>query len=115
MAPTIVYLDDKPVILAGSPGGSRIPEYVAQSLLAILTFDQDVAMAAALPHVSQRNRGGIALEPETRDSIQQGLAQRGHEIEVRPMTSGLHLIQVMTDGTLQGGADPRREGIALGQ
>jgi len=115
MAPTIVYQDDKPVILAGSPGGSRIPEYVAQSLLGMLAFDLDAAAATALPHVSHRNRGGVTLEPEIADSIQQGLAQRGHEIELRPMTSGLHLIQVMTDGTLQGGADPRREGIALGQ
>lgn len=115
MAPTIVYQDDNPVVLAGSPGGSRIPEYVAQSLLGMIAFDLDAAAAAALPHVSHRNRGGVALEPEIGRYIQEGLARRGHEIEVRPMTSGLHLIQIMTDGTIQGGADPRREGVAVGR
>ena len=115
MAPTIAYLDDKPVVLAGSPGGSRIPEYVAQSLLVMLAFEGDPAMAAALPHVSQRNRGSVAIEPGIPTNIREGLIRRGHAVEEKDMTSGLHLILITSDGTLQGGADPRREGLAIGR
>ncbi|MEM7060549.1 MAG: gamma-glutamyltransferase [Pseudomonadota bacterium] len=115
MAPTMVYQDDALVVLAGSPGGSRIPEYVAQSLLAVLGFDLDPAEAAALPHVSHRNRGGLAVEPEIGATIRDGLAARGHQVEERPMTSGLHLIRIGPNGVLEGGADPRREGVAIGR
>ena len=115
MAPTIAYLDNKPVALTGSPGGGRIPEYVAQSLVAMLAFEADPATAAALPHVSQRNRGTVALEPGMPTAIAAGLKALGHETEAAEMTSGLHIIRILPDGTLMGGADPRREGVAIGR
>ena len=115
MAPTIAYLEDKVVALTGSPGGSRIPEYVAQSLIAMLAFDRDAAEAAAIPHVSQRNRGSVAVEPHIAPAIKEGLAERGHEVEEREMTSGLGIILIRGDGMFQGGADPRREGLAIGR
>ena len=115
MAPTIAYLDNKPVALTGSPGGGRIPEYVAQSLVAMLAFEADPATAAALPHVSQRNRGTVSLESGMPAAIADGLEALGHETEEAEMTSGLHIIRILPDGTLMGGADPRREGVAIGR
>ena len=115
MAPTIAYLDGKPIALTGSPGGGRIPEYVAQSLFAMLAFEADPATAAALPHVSQRNRGTVALEPGMPATVVEGLKALGHETEEAEMTSGLHIIRILPDGTLLGGADPRREGTAFGR
>lgn len=115
MAPTLVLEGARLVALAGSPGGSRIPEYVAQSLVGMLSLGLDPAAAAALPHVSQRNRGSVVLEPHMPAAVRDGLAERGHVVETRAMTSGLHLIRILEDGTLQGGADPRREGLALGR
>ena len=103
------------MILTGSPGGSRIPEYVAQNLLGMLMFDLDPAEAAALPHVSQRNRGSVALEPGMSEAIVEGLTEKGHVIEMKDMNSGVHTIVVKQDGTLIGGADPRREGVAVGR
>ena len=38
----------------------------------------------------------------------------GHEVGEKAMTSGLHIIRIRPDGTLEGGADPRREGVAVG-
>ena len=114
MAPTIVYLDGRPIALTGSPGGGRIPEYVAQSLVAMLAFGADPAVAAALPHVSQRNRGSVSLEPGTPATVVEGLAALGHEVEEAEMTSGLHIIRISRDGTLAAGVDPRREGAAAG-
>ena len=115
MAPTIAYRDGKPIALTGSPGGGRIPEYVAQSLIAMLVFGADPAAAAALPHVSQRNRGTVALEPGMPAAIVEGLAALGHKIERAEMASGLHIVRIAPDGTLLGGADPRREGAAIGR
>jgi len=122
MAPTIVYRlasHGQPYVLAGSPGGSRIPEYVAAALVAMLDFGADPAAAGALPHVSQRNRGKLVLEqdahpPALSQALTLALSRLGHEVDEAPMTSGLHIIRIEPDGTLQGGADPRREGVALG-
>lgn len=115
MAPTIVFDDDGPIIVTGSPGGARIPEYVAQNLLAMLRFGLDPAEAAALPHISERNSGVVSLEPMIAPEIAAALAEMGHEIEEAEMTSGIHTIRIREDGALEGGADPRREGIALGR
>ena len=113
MSPTIAYLDGIPIVLTGSPGGSRIPEYVALSLISMLVFDADPATAAALPHASHRNRGSIAVEPGMPADVVKGLEALGHEVEFSEMTSGLHVIQILPDGIL-GGSDPRREGAAIG-
>lgn len=115
MSPTIVLKDGNPVILTGSPGGSRIPEYVAQNLVGMLMFGLDPAQAAALPHVSQRNRGSVALEPGTPEAISTGLVARGHQVETKNQNSGVHTIMIGENGDLMGGADPRREGVAIGR
>ncbi len=115
MAPAIAYLDGNPVAVTGSPGGGRIPEYVAQSLIAMLAFEADPAIAAALPHVSHRNRGIVAFEPGMRATVVEGLEALGHQTEEAEMTSGLHSIRILPDGTLLGSADPRREGVAVGR
>lgn len=114
MSPTIVFQDDRPVVLTGSPGGSRIPEYVAQNLLGMLVLGLDPAAAAAMPHVSQRNSGTVTLEAGTAPAIVEGLQAMGHRTDAADLNSGVHTIHVLPDGTLQGGADPRREGIGLG-
>jgi gamma-glutamyltranspeptidase/glutathione hydrolase len=117
MSPTIVYRLETPgraYILAGSPGGSRIPEYVAGALVAMLDFGADPAAAAALAHVSQRNGAKLVLELDAHPrGLGEALAAMGHVVGTTAMTSGLHIIRNLPGGTLEGGADPRREGIAL--
>ena len=116
MAPTIVYgPDDRPAIVAGSPGGSRIIGYVAQALTAMIDFDLDPQAAAELPHVLNRN-GPTEIEAGTgAEALITGLGLLGDQTATAEMTSGLNLIRIRPDGTLQGGSDPRREGIAAGQ
>lgn len=118
MSPTIVYRlesPDQPYILLGSPGGSRIPEYVVGALVAMLEFGVDPAAAAALGHVSDRNGAELVLETGAFPPVLgEALAAMGHVVGEAEMTSGLHILRVLPDGTIEGGADPRREGVALG-
>ena len=114
MSPTMVLDEDgKPSLLIGSPGGSRIINYVAKSLVAILDWQMDVQSAINLGHFVNRN-GATDLEAGTKaEALVDGLTARGHEVNVRDLNSGLHAIQI-TEADLIGGADPRREGVVLG-
>ena len=114
MSPTLV-LDarGKLALAVGSPGGSRIIGYVVKSLVAALDWGLDIQAAIDLPNVVNRNGATDVEEGEASSALAAGLAALGHEVTVRPLTSGLHGIAVSADG-LSGGADPRREGVALG-
>ncbi len=114
MAPTLVFdADDKLLMVVGSPGGSRIIEYVAKTLVATLDWNMDVQSAIDLGHVVNRN-GGTDLEAGTDAAdLQAALEERGHSVTVRDLNSGLHGIMITENG-LVGGADPRREGTVLG-
>lgn len=113
MAPTIVMKDGAPVLVIGSPGGSRIIGYVAKTIIAHLDWGLNIQEAIALPHLVNRF-GPYDLESET-EAVNLGgaLQEMGFETNTRPLTSGLQAIAIK-DG-LHGGADPRREGISLGE
>ena len=112
MAPTIVLRDGAPVLVIGSPGGSRIIGYVAQSIIAHLDWDMDVQQAVAMPHLVNRF-GTYDIEENTPAAdLESALTAKGFKVKLRGLNSGLHAISI--GETLQGGADPRREGIAIG-
>lgn len=115
MAPTFVFdAAGGLVAVLGSPGGSQIINYVAQSLLALLDWNMDPQAAVSLIHVGSRN-GPTEIEadlPET-ETLADALAARGHEVKRLAMTSGLAVIRI-APGRLEGGADPRREVAAAG-
>ncbi|WP_171133896.1 MULTISPECIES: gamma-glutamyltransferase [unclassified Ruegeria] len=113
MSPTIVLEDGAPVLAIGSPGGSRIIGYVAKSIIAWADWDMDVQQAVMLPHLVNRF-GTYDVEAGTAaEGYSDALAELGYEVNARDLTSGLHAIEI-GEG-LSGGADPRREGIALGE
>ncbi|OAN72462.1 gamma-glutamyltransferase [Rhodobacteraceae bacterium EhC02] len=114
MAPTIVRRDGQPVLVLGSPGGSSIIGYVTSALIAHLDWGMDVQQAVAAGHLL--NRFGIYdLEAGTEaEALADPLRALGYEVRLGAQTSGLHAIAIGPDG-LRGGADPRREGVALGQ
>ena len=113
MSPTIVLQDGAPILVIGSPGGSRIIGYVAQAIIAHLDWDMDVQAAVSMPHLVNRFGTYDLEEGTSATALEAALAQIGYETNIRGLNSGLHAIQI-TD-TLSGGADPRREGIALGE
>jgi gamma-glutamyltranspeptidase/glutathione hydrolase len=119
MSPLLVFdkSDGRLVLSVGSPGGSAIINYVAKVLVATLDWGLDVQQAISLPNFGSRN-GPTELEAgRASPELVEALKARGHDVRVMPQTSGLQGIQrIVTDGRTGwiGGADPRREGIAMG-
>lgn len=115
MAPTIVFDPDGEFFAAtGSPGGSRIIGFVAQSVVALVDWRLSAQQAVDLPHVVNRN-GATDIEAATSlQDLAQELEARGHEVRLVPLTSGLHAIRRHGAG-YDGGADPRREGVVLAE
>lgn len=114
MAPTIVMQDGAPVLAIGSPGGSRIIGYVATAIIAWADWGMDVQQAVAMGHAINRF-GTYDVEVGTRtEGLASELETLGYEVKIGDLNSGLHAIAIAGDG-LRGGADPRREGIALGE
>lgn len=114
MSPTIVFLDGKPVLSAGSPGGSRIINYTAQAIANVLLFGLTPEAAVAVPHIVARNTSVLELEsPGIDASVINALSDQGYRIQSGYQNSGLHLIQL--GSSLEGGADPRREGVVRGE
>ena len=115
MAPTLVFDGEGRVVMAiGSPGGTRIIGFVAKALIASLDWKLDIQKAIDLPNFLNRN-GPLELEKGTKlEGLKPALEAMGHEVKLfsRPQ-SGLHGIRV-TEAGIEGGADKRREGVALG-
>lgn len=126
MAPTMVFdtaANNSVVYLTGSPGGSRIIGYTAQSLVSMIDFGFNPQEACNTPHYQNRN-GNTELEPPRLgittdydyDATESDLTARGHTVVARGgETSGLGIIQVTPEGGFLGGADPRRDGSAGGR
>jgi len=113
MSPTIIMKDDKPYIAIGSPGGSRIIGYVAQAIIAQLDWGMDIQDAISMPHLVNRF-GTFDLEAGTAaEKFKDPLEAMGFKVSIRDLNSGIHGI-ILNNGKLTGGADPRREGIVLG-
>ncbi|MCW5767005.1 MAG: gamma-glutamyltransferase, partial [Phycisphaeraceae bacterium] len=110
MSPTLVFGPSGGLFAAvGSPGGSRIIGYVAQTLIGLVDWDLDMQAAIDMPRVVNRN-GATEIEAGTPlEGLQGRLEGMGHKVEARTLGSGLHGIRVV-EGRPDGGADRRREG-----
>lgn len=115
MSPVLVFDRNGTLVMTvGSPGGSRIPSYVVKTLIAALDWNMPMQQAIDLPNFVNRNRGPTQLEKSPRaDSLKTALERLGHTVRIGGLQSGLHGIRITPAG-LDGGADPRREGVALG-
>ncbi len=131
MAPTMIFAPDGELrMILGSPGGSRIILYVIKSIIAHIDWNANAAEAAAWPNFGSRNgpfeiesgqsapaSANVAGSAFNRSAFYERtrkyLEARGHKIRSGPMTSGAHII-ILKNGVIEGGADPRREGRALG-
>ena len=115
MSPTIVF-DKKGnfLVSVGSPGGPAIIDYVSQILIGILDAKMSPKEAISMPHEINMNGNTLLERSPTSDQLAAQLTAMGHTVQVPQVEgSGLHSIQKVKGGYI-GAADPRRDGIALG-
>ncbi|MDO8777156.1 MAG: gamma-glutamyltransferase family protein [Burkholderiaceae bacterium] len=119
MAPTLIF--DKAsgalVMSAGSPGGAQIIHYTAKAVYGVLNWGLSPQQAINLPNFSSLNGPSILEEKRFPVATIEALKKRGHEVREVNMTSGLQAIaRRQVDGATRwlGGADPRREGVVMG-
>ena len=115
MAPTLVFDRNSGELVAtiGSPGGSQIIEYVNKSLVGLLDWKLNPQDAISLGNFGSRNVDTELEAGRFSPALVQQLQARGHKVALIEMTSGTQIIMRSKDGWV-GGADPRREGTALG-
>jgi gamma-glutamyltranspeptidase/glutathione hydrolase len=112
MSPTIVLKDNKPVLVTGTPGGSRIISAVLQIVVDVLDYKMDVAAAVAAPRLHHQWMPDVVrvergFPQETLDALR----TRGHEV-VEPLgQTSANSIGATPDGLL-GAPDPRTRGAA---
>jgi gamma-glutamyltranspeptidase/glutathione hydrolase len=133
MAPTIVFkvaADGSKgdfVMATGSPGGGTIPQYVLKTLVGTLDWGLDAQQSAGLIDFGASNSptttiGGEHPNVDTsnggaNDPLIAGLKALGHTVSTSAQASGVNtVLRIQRNGTnlLQGGTDPRREGVVLG-
>ncbi|WP_165789572.1 gamma-glutamyltransferase [Billgrantia endophytica] len=116
MSPTLVFDSDSGELIAslGSPGGAAIIHYTAKALVAMLDWGLDAQEALNLPHAITLGGPVVLEEGRFPDSTLQALNELGHDASEGELTSGLQAIERTDDGFF-GGADPRREGVVMGE
>ena len=112
MTPVIVFDETGGVYAAlGSPGGPAIIGYVAKTMIALIDWGLDMQAAIDYPHAVYP-RGEPLMETDGYDpQVIDGLVRMGHPVVVRDLNSGIHGFRRTKDGSLDGGADKRREGV----
>ncbi|SCK22280.1 gamma-glutamyltransferase family protein [Vogesella sp. LIG4] len=116
MSPTLVFdkAGGQVLISAGSPGGAQIIHYTAKTLYAMLNWGMDAQQAISLPNFGASGAPTQLEQGRFPPATVAWLQAHGHEVRETEMTSGLQAIG-RRDGGFFGGADPRREGVVMGE
>lgn len=116
MTPTLVFKDDQPVLITGSPGGSRIITTVLQVISNVIDHAMDIARATAAPRMHHQWRPDrLHLEPGIDEDVIAELKRKGFHVRESRKIGSTQSIRRLPDGTLAGASDPRRVGaLTLG-
>ena len=119
VAPTQTFKDGKFQLSVGTPGGFGILQTTPQMLMNVLEYGMNVQQAIEAPRFKYTLGKHVVMEERFPWHVRRALEMRGHEVEVvesfSRLVGGAQGIQVNQEqGTFQGGADPRRDGGAIG-
>jgi len=114
MSPSIIFDPDGKFFAAvGSPGGRQIIGYVAQAIVNLIDAKLSMPETAAAPRHVNLNGPTLIERGTPLEMLAPALTAMGHQVRAIPFDSGVNGI-LRVDGGYEGGADPRREGVALG-
>ncbi|MEQ1931254.1 MAG: gamma-glutamyltransferase [Parvularculaceae bacterium] len=112
MTPLIVFGDKGEVVAAlGSPGGPAIIGYVAKTLIGVIDWGLPMQAAIDAPNIVYPRGDPILEAGGFNPQIIEGLKRLGHNVGQRELESGVHGFHLKADGSYDGGADKRREGV----
>ena len=119
MAPVQVFREGGLIAALGTPGSYGIPQTTTQMLLNLLVYGMDIQEAIEAPRVRVYVDRTVDAEARIPADVRATLEARGHVIRVLPDYSwvvggGQGVTRDPAIGTLAGGADPRRDGYAMG-
>lgn len=119
MSPTLLLKDGKPYATLGSPGGKRIITTVAEIISNLIDQGMDVQQAINAPKTNNYRGGPFKIESRVSAKAQQGLKKKGHTLKIyKPFDlyfgGAQAVVRNPKTGELHGGADPRRDGVAMG-
>jgi gamma-glutamyltranspeptidase/glutathione hydrolase len=115
MTPTIVLKDNKPFLVAGTPGGTTITTSVFQTLINILEFDMSAEDAVNKPKFHhQWLPDEIFVEADFPQGVRQQLQQMGYKVTQRGAIGRTEVIRINANGTIEGVADKRGDDSAAG-
>ena len=113
MSPTIIFKNNTPIFIIGSPGGSNIIGYTINSIVSLIDWKMNAQEAASVAHAINKF-DTFSLELNTPLSkLAPLLKKMGYKVKLKNFSSGLNIIAI--DDKLYGGSDHRREGIAVGE
>ncbi|MFB2705984.1 gamma-glutamyltransferase [Marinobacter shengliensis] len=109
MSPTVVRKDNRNFLVTGSPGGSRIITTTLQVLMNVIDHNMNIQTAVAAPRIHhQWLPDEIRMEQGISPDTVRLLEAKGHEVTTSTAMGAIQSIMIGEDGTLYGGADPRR-------
>ena len=112
MSPTIVFKDDKPFLVTGSPGGSRIITTVLQIISNVIDHEMNIAEATHAPRIhDQWTPDEIRVEHALNADTVRLLENMGHKVARKAAMGSTQSIMVTPNG-LYGASDPRIEDAA---
>ena len=120
LSPLQVFRDGKHFSALGTPGSWGIQQTSVQFLTNVLDYGMNIQAAIEAPRFRIESAGtGVSIESRVSQSVRQALLTRGHDVKVlpeySPVCGGAQGIVVDAEtGALMGGADPRRDGYAIG-
>jgi len=115
LCPTVVFERDRPCLALGAPGGTQIAMGVTQAILNVLDHGMTMTEAVSAPRFSATSNA-IDISNRIPGYVVEPLEGMGYEVIRSPLTFGfaaVHGIRIRADGSLDGGADPGHDGVAL--